>query len=187
MTSQDAKHIFHFEKPPITEVVIGVQFNTYPHYDEVKSLFFERYSTFNQYLEQNQLGIVEPIQYEITYVNHIPYGEALNGLAGLGRVFPDLQWRGDGERFLPDPTACNLNFQFDLPERAGRLHVAIRSATHNFDQMPLILLELTVRGMASDVSTEAMQSWFNMGREWIVRGFSDLTNREVQSKLWGKA
>jgi uncharacterized protein (TIGR04255 family) len=161
--------------------------DTYPHYQEVRSKFFECFSTFNQFLSENQLGQVEPNQYELTYVNHIPYYEELKGLRHLGRVFPDFRWRADTDRFLPEPTACNLALQFDLPDQAGRLHVATRSAIRNSDKMPLVLLELTVRGMAQDVSLEAMKSWFDLAREWIVKGFADLTDEQVQVSLWGKA
>ncbi len=30
----------------------------------------------------------------------------------------------------------------------------------------------------------SVKEWFALSREWIVRGFSDLTNSDVQSKVW---
>ncbi len=48
--------------------------------------------------------------------------------------------------------------------------------------MPLFLVELTVRGIPKDKSVETMWQWFDLAREWIVRGFTDLTGQEMHSR-----
>ncbi len=73
-----------------------------------------------------------------------------------------------------------------LPDEAGRLHVTIRHAKPRDSGLPLILLDLTVRGIGSDKSLDGMAEWFDLAREWIVRGFSDLTGGDVQKNVWRK-
>jgi hypothetical protein len=45
-------------------------------------------------------------------------------------------------------------------------------------------LDLTVRGIGSHRSFDDMKEWFNIARVWIVRGFTDLTTDEMQTKVW---
>jgi hypothetical protein len=40
--------------------------------------------------------------------------------------------------------------------------------------------------MGKDKSPEGMWTWFDLAREWIVRGFTDLTGEEVQKQIWRK-
>jgi hypothetical protein len=49
---------------------------------------------------------------------------------------------------------------------------------------PLLVAELTVRGIGPDRSVEGMWSWFDLAREWIVRGFADVTGPDVQQNIW---
>ncbi len=158
----------------------------YPHYYEVKQKFHERYETFVRFLSDNEIGELEPSQYEMTYVNHIPQGAGWDDLRDLGRVFPDFVWRGSAGRFLSRPSACNLSVSFDLPEKTARLHTNIRSGIRRDDRRPLLLFELTVRGLPDDLSPAAMLRWFDVAREWIVRSFDDLTGDEVQKRYWRK-
>ncbi len=45
--------------------------DSYPRYEQVFEMFAGHLSTFRKFLEENKLGIMEPLQYEMTYVNHI--------------------------------------------------------------------------------------------------------------------
>ncbi|HKZ42650.1 MAG TPA: hypothetical protein VJ044_16925, partial [Candidatus Hodarchaeales archaeon] len=100
-----------------------------------------------------------------------------------GELFPDFVWRNEQMRFLRNVELVNWNTTFVLPNRTGRLHVAIRSGTRRQDSKPLILFELTARGIDRN-NPSRMSAWFKMAHEWIVRGFSDLTSKEVQEKIW---
>ena len=160
--------------------------DNYPRYKEVKRLFRERHASFVEFLTENQLGGIDPLQYEMTYVNHIVQDEGWSNLEDIGNVFPDFPWKLDEGRFLPVPPSRNLRLSFDLPDNVGRLHVTIRNGVRRNDKKDVLLFELTVRGMPPDTSTEAMWSWFDLAREWIVRGFVDLTNVETQKIVWRK-
>ena len=155
----------------------------YPRYHSVIDMFRDRLSSFESFLEENKLGVVEPIQYEMTYVNHIPQGDGWTTMNEIGAVFPDFAFREE-QRFLPEPEGINWRTTFVLPDHAGRLYVTIRRVVRRDSELPMLLLELTVRGIGEDKSRQGMREWFDLARQWIVCGFADLTGQEVQKSVW---
>jgi uncharacterized protein (TIGR04255 family) len=158
--------------------------DAYPRYHFVIGQFKEKLALFKQFVLQNNLGAVEALQYEMTYVNHIAKGEGWNDFTELGSVFRDHRWHGQEGRFLPPIEHLNLRTTFLLPERKARLHVSIRDGRRQDDSRPLLLFELTVRGFPGDQSADARWQWFDIAREWIVKGFTDLTAPEIQKNVW---
>ena len=119
-------------------------------------------------------------QYELTYVNHIPVGDGWETLADIGSVFRDLTW-AESHDFLPAPEGLQWQSQFRMPNTSGRLHVKINKGVRRTDSKSLLLCELTARGIDAEKS---MSEWFELGREWIVRGFTDLTTDFAHRELW---
>lgn len=156
----------------------------YPRYPQVIELFKDRLSQFESFLKENDLGIIEPTQYEMTYINHIPQGDGWTTLNDIRDVLPDFAIRANEDRFLPEPEGINWRTSFVLPDGAGRLHVTIRHAKLRDSGLPVLSLDLTARGIGSEKSPEGMAGWFDLAREWIVRGFTDLTGEEVQRNIW---
>jgi hypothetical protein len=120
---------------------------------------------------------------EVTYINHIVQGEGWNGLETIGEMFPDVAWRQQ-RSFLPPPESILWKASFPLPDQLGRLHVAVRHAIRRHDSKPVLLCELTARGTPSTIEERALREWLLLGREWIVRGFADLTGADVQKNIW---
>jgi uncharacterized protein (TIGR04255 family) len=156
----------------------------YPRYPQVIKLFKDRLSQFESFLRENDLGVIEPHQHEMTYINHIPQGDGWSTLNEIGKVFPGFSLRAIEHRFLPEPEGISWRTSFVLPDEAGRLHVTIRHAMLRDSNLPVLLLDLTVRGIGRDKSPEGMANWFDLAREWIVRGFADLTGDEIQKNIW---
>jgi uncharacterized protein (TIGR04255 family) len=159
----------------------------YPRFPVVVSeIFRTRLTEFQHFLDEHQLGTVEPLQYELTYINHIPQGENWTSLRDVGQVFSDVSWDSSRDRFLPEPETIHWKTSFQLPERSGRLHVSIRSAHRLPDKTPLLVLELTARGIGQDHSLDGVWAWFQTAREWIVRAFADLADDQLQQTVWGR-
>ena len=162
----------------------------YPHYEKVIKLFNQHFATFLTFLKDNELGAVEPLQFEMTYINHIPQSEGWKTLNDFSTVFPDFPWHLDDpwekgrKRFLPSPNGRNFRLNFTFPDESGRLHVTIRNGVRRVDNRPVLLLELTVRGIGVENSIEGMNGWFDVAHEWIVRGFSDICGKGMQDKVW---
>ncbi len=158
----------------------------YPHYANVIEKFRAQLDCFESFLRENNIGTIEPLQYELTYVNHILKDEGWSSLRDLGNVFPDFQWRTKGKRFLVEYEGINWATNFRLPNQKGRLHARIRHGIRKQDQRPMLLLDLTARGIEKNSKRESMWDWFEMAHEWIVCGFSELTGFDVQKKNWGR-
>ena len=155
----------------------------YPRYDSLIQAFQEHLSKFDNFLVQSEIGKVEPVQYELTYVNKIPQGETWKTFEDIGKIFPDYAWRTHSQRFLSEPETINWITTFELPDEIGRLYVVIRN-TIDEEKNPLLLFELTVRGIGSYSSYESMKSWFDIAHEWVVQAFADLTAETIQTEIW---
>lgn len=155
----------------------------YPRYHAVVQQFRSRLVGFERFVQDHELGTLRPLQYELTYVNHIPRGGKIRTLADIGRLFPDFGWQAREGRFLPSPNGINWRTTMDLPGQKGRLHATIRSVSQTGGSS-IMLFELTARGFPGDSSPESMWAWFDLGHEWIVRGFADLTGPEFHRDVW---
>jgi len=152
----------------------------YPRYPTVIKLFKDKLGRFEAFLSENEFEKLQIVQYEMSYINHIWMGEEWNNLSEIGKVFPDFSFRATTERFLPGPETINWRTSFLLPNKSGRLHLTIRNGKRRSDHKPMIIMDLTVRGFHEG----GMKKWFDTAREWIVRGFADLTGRDIQDKVW---
>lgn len=156
----------------------------YPRFPNVKAEYLSILRGFRKYLNARKLEAPKPRQYELTYINHIYQGEGWDSYSEISKVFPDFAWRDKKRRFLPDYEALNWRTVFPLPASSGRLHTVLRSAKRRTDGRPLIVFELTARGFPGDDTERAMWRWFDMAHEWIVKGFTDLTDERVQQDIW---
>jgi uncharacterized protein (TIGR04255 family) len=154
----------------------------YPRYPKVIEMFKSMLSLFEFFLHENKFEKLTPLQYEMTYINHIVEGKGWSKLSEIGKVLPDFSFRQNPKRFLPDPEIINWRTSFLLPDEAGRMHVTIRNGSRKEGGEPLLLLDLTVRGLGNG----DMESWFNLARKWIVCGFADLTGDKIQKEIWGR-
>ncbi len=154
----------------------------YPRYDSLIETFQEHLANFYDFLAEAELGEVQPLQYELTYVNEIPQGKAWLTLEDIGKIFPDISWKKSSQRFLTCPQNISWATVFELPDQLGRLHTSVKSVILN--ERLTLLFELTVRGIGSFTSRDTSQDWFNTAHEWIVYAFADLTDKETQANVW---
>ncbi len=157
----------------------------YPRFGPCYERFLNYRTQFEGFCADAGLKVPAPNQYELTYVNHVDKGEFWNSLEQIGSIFPDLAWRGERE-FLGVPKVLSWSAAFDMPESAGRLHASVKLARRKSDNKELLILELTARGFINDSNATTEKDWFLLGREWIVRGFADLTHMDIQNQVWGR-
>jgi uncharacterized protein (TIGR04255 family) len=157
----------------------------YPRYGKVIGHFKEYLDKFRTFLKAAGLGEIKPLQYELTYVNQLLVGDSWNSPKGIHDIFPDLAWR-DNHVFLPNPEAFSFNLSFSMPDECGRLHVAATTGLRQSDNRTVVQLNLTARGMSKDRNIEGAAGWFDVAREWIVKGFTDLISERMQKDVWGR-
>jgi uncharacterized protein (TIGR04255 family) len=158
--------------------------NLYPRYPHVIKNFEAVLNTVSNFFNEFELGELNPIECELSYINHIPKGQGWNTIDDLPRIFSDFVWCQATGRFLPNPINIAWQTGFLLPEKKGRLIISLKQATRTDDKTPLFVLELKAIGLAESTSKEAIRGWFDIAHEWIVRGFNDLTTSEIQKLVW---
>lgn len=155
----------------------------YPRYNHVINNFENVLSTIVDFFPKFKLGELKPLEYELSYINHIPKGQGWNTIDDLPKVFSDFLWKKTKKRFLPNPQNVAWETRFALPEQKGHLIVSLKQATRTEGKVPLMVLELKTRGLSESTSKESIREWFDLAHEWIVRGFTDLITTEIQ-KIW---
>ena len=152
----------------------------YPRYPEIRRTFLERWSGFLEFVDANGLGPLSPTQYEITYVNHIPEGTLWGENDGISKVFP---WLNPKTNFVVGAPAVENALHYPLPQCQGRLHATTRVGIRVTDRKKVLSFELTARGAPAE--SQDLATWFDNGREAIVRSFVDLTGPEAHA-VWAK-
>lgn len=157
----------------------------YPKFPEVSRKFWSAWHSFLEFCDKRSICRPEINQLEITYINLIPSGEGWTTIKDVGSVFVPLQWR-DKNAFLPEPETLQWKAAFGLPDKQGRLHISISYAIRQIDNRPSWLCEITTRGRPKACDEKTLDTWFEMGHEWIVKGFSELAPIQFQNDVWGR-
>ena len=157
----------------------------YPRYGHLAKNFEKIINNIVNFFKEFKFGDLEPTEFELTYINHIPKGEGWDTINDLPKIFSDLVWNYDKRRFLPNPQRVAWHVGFLLPEDNGNLIVSLNHAIRKEDKVPLLVLELKTIGTKQLDGKEAIRGWFDLAREWIVRGFTDITTSKIQ-KIWGR-
>ena len=159
----------------------------YPRYKSVRGHFEEHFRSFMTFVEEHDLGDVKPKRCDITYVNHIPLDDTVISFGDLHEAFSLCAW--PKMVFLPKPDHARSSMQFvirdDMDKFAGRLTVDVKPAYRRVDGRRVIVLTMTARGNPIGAGVGGTLAFFDLGREWIVRGFADLTTAPMH-ELWGR-
>ncbi len=157
--------------------------DAYPRYDQtIRPAFESEWRRFCEFLTSSRISEPKIAQCEVTYVNHIVQGEGWGSSADLPKVLPCWSGANSGD-FLPVPESVVLNANYVLPNQQGRLHITTEPAIRQVDAKEVLQLTLSVRGRPVSSSLADVMKWFDLGREWVVRGFADFTSSPMH-KLW---
>jgi uncharacterized protein (TIGR04255 family) len=171
----DPEHFFHNWRKITGDEI-------YPRYHDVKTEFLCLWKDYLLFCKETVSEEVKVNQWEVTYVNHIDKNKGWNNFKDLGNIF--AQWSGmSTENYLPVPETLELKQTYAFTEQQGRLHVVLQPAIRRRDSKECLLLKLTARGRLDSSEVETLSDHLDMGREWIVRGFTDLTTPNAH-KLW---
>lgn len=159
--------------------------DSYPSYDNIRGPFEGDLKLVEHFLEENQLGSLQPTQCEVTYVNHI--------ILGNGKTHADVSailrnWHEPTREFLPRVEDAKLAWRYEIRDGksfVGRLHISFQPAYRSSDgkATELFLMTLTARGKPLGDGIGGALAFLDLGHEWIVRGFADLTTPEMH-QVW---
>ncbi|MBP7861672.1 TIGR04255 family protein [bacterium] len=156
----------------------------YPRYRNVSAEFFARFEEFERFLKNFDIGSLDPLEYELTYVNHIPLGDcwdSLDDLSGVLKSFKAKSWKTEK---LNELRGFSWTSNYELPDANGLLISKVQSAVRNSDKKKFLQFSIIARGIDKNRSVAQMKPWFDLAHEWIVDGFSDLTSDAIQDNVW---
>ncbi|MDP1795471.1 MAG: TIGR04255 family protein, partial [Acidimicrobiales bacterium] len=155
----------------------------YPRYPAVEERFLRYVRMLVEFLEVNGVGDVGPTQCEVTYINHITLAP--------GASFDDVLTltSATSHEFLPAPAQHRhvVVYPMTTPtgDRFGRLHIASAPGVRRTDNVPILGLNLTARGFPLGHGEDGILGFMRLGREWVVRGFADVTSARMH-EIWGR-
>lgn len=158
----------------------------YPRYGKVVEGFKQAIRKFRGFIAAERMGELRPRQYEMSYVNHFPRGEGWTGFDDVSALMPGLSWPPQESGLLERPSSFLLNATLPLKTGTGNLYATVQNATAMGSGLPVIILDLTVRGRAAVSEEDAMWQWFSCAHDAIVRTFVELTDEDVQREVWGR-
>ena len=131
---------------------------TYPHYPEMIDRFMESFAVLEKFVAELGLGVIQPVVYEMTYINHMAQGAGWETIDDLPKVFRDFSWTKDENRYLPRPANVSWQAAFELPDGGGRFSAKLNQAKRSADSPMFLLLELTARGIGQDKTPGAARN-----------------------------
>lgn len=156
----------------------------YPRYEQrLRPRFEHLFDLFIGFLYERKLAVPNVQQCEVSYVNHIPRGASWQTPEDWRRVFTVFGTTSD-RKFLPKAEGGTFGLSYLMPDNRGRLRVSVSPAVKRGDSALVLQFNLTARIKPTGQSRDALLEALDLGREWVVRGFKDLTTFQMHQE-WG--
>ena len=160
----------------------------YPGLDSIVNDFEKHFRCFEDFM-MTQGEPIKQLQYELTYLDHIPRGAGWKNLGDLGLILDLLIAKGGEDHFLDGAEDVDWRTSFQLSTDA-RLSVTIRNRILQ-QTKEVLQVEWTARGPLNLSSDNAAmlppsRKWFKLVREPIRQKFTNLFSEETQTQMWGK-
>lgn len=154
---------------------------TYPRYEPLRAAFEAKYRDLERAITDLQIGALVPTQCQIDYINPI---EPPRGVEHTDDVL--TVWKPEySDGFLGEPDLVRLiqahTIRSDRSFR-GRLYISSEPARSPAGQLAIVLA-LTARGGPLGEGLAGVLAFFDLGRDWIVRGFASVTTSQMH-QVW---
>lgn len=157
----------------------------YARWPSRRTAFSTWYEALSKFLGEEGLDVPVPVQCEVTYINHIVAGDTWKSHGELHRI---LRIVAPPAEFDLVEEQRSMTAQFLMAkdgEPWGRLHVKAQPAFRREDDRPVVVLELTARGIPQGTSLPGILTFLDAGRDAIVTGFAAITAPEMHTE-WGR-
>jgi uncharacterized protein (TIGR04255 family) len=158
----------------------------YPRYaKDLRSKFIDEWTTFNKFLEDQKIDAPVVQQCEVTYVNHIQQDDWKT--ASEAADLFSFWCRKGTDGFLPEPESTSATGTFLMPDQAGRLHFNMQRVIKLKDdeQEHAVQLQIYAVNKPKSSAIDDIMKQLDIGHDWVVRGFADLTSARAH-ELWGR-
>jgi uncharacterized protein (TIGR04255 family) len=159
---------------------------TYPHYETLRASLIDDFRTFASFAGETGWRTLAPRQCEVTYVNHVRVPGPEGSHSSVARVLRCFSELGGG--FLPKSEDSRFAIRYPIrvgSQFKGRLIVTVQPAYVIETGEEILNLSLVARGAPLGTGLDGSLAFLDLGHEWIVRGFTELTTEEMHT-FWGR-
>jgi len=159
---------------------------SYPRYPILKERFIRDFNSFQGALQHNGIGEVRVNQCEVTYVNIVPIGGGANEPCDLGDVITVFMRPKGGDFGDFEEATVSMRYLLGAQDAPiGRLYVEATPVMRAVDNSAAIRVTLTARGRPTSDGLEGILEFFDIARQSIVQGFTNLTTDKMHEQ-WGR-
>jgi len=158
------------------------QTTEYQHYDNVRPRFERDWKAFSEFLSDENLGSIDVVQCEVTYINHLVRGQDWETFEDVSKVF--RVWSGGNVGTLKASQMASFMVAYDLPKSLGRLQVVVQPGIRKTDSKEIIQFGLTATLKSDGSGLPEILAALDSGHVAVVTGFRDFTTAEMHSH-WG--
>lgn len=151
--------------------------NPYVRYERLRNDFLELWARYSDFVEKQTGQALQPIRYELTYINFMAESEESDSFTLAKRTFRSFALpSSEGEA----PQIFNCQLKSELAKDLGSLSVGAGTANTN-DGRKGLRLELSVRSKNGEENP--FVSWADNAHDVIVSSFKDMTTAEMHA-VW---
>jgi uncharacterized protein (TIGR04255 family) len=165
----------------------GSQDAQYPRYASVRESFLRELLTFRDFIAEHGLGHIAPRLAELTYVNHLRTSGGGSPHAAIDSFVTFLRPL-EMPSFLPPAEDGRIAMRFPIivnGDFLGRLTVSVQPAYVIQSKEPVLNLTLVAKGRPRERTIEGVLEFLDLGHEWIVRAFTEITTPQMH-QTWGR-
>ncbi|MGH8902786.1 MAG: TIGR04255 family protein [Egibacteraceae bacterium] len=159
----------------------AAEHTVYPRYRELRPRLEDELRLFDDFLEDEKLGQLTPVQCEITYLNPVGLAKHPATLPPIERVV--APWSGRyTDDFLPPPEETMVSSRYRIvheDQMCGSLYIRARPYWRQGDDATVLMLELVARGRPFGQGIEGAFTFLDLAHQWIVQGFVSFTTSEM--------
>lgn len=155
----------------------------YPGFSSIWDTFEKYYNCFYQIINNIDIGIVKPLQYELTYIDQLWKGDGWNTLSEISKIYDIFLDFQKNELFWSEVESLTFRTSFWNTDLNSRLYLTIRDRTKIPEEKQTLQTDFTMRGFPED-SDCTMKDWFELAREQIRQKFICLFTENIQTQIW---
>ena len=154
----------------------------YPSYKTLIRDFEETFELLGGFAEENNLGSLQPNQWEITYVDSFPQSEHWQTPADWHSVLPGLF----GTISATQDSGLQLEhraaeWSLEIAPKLGRLHINAQLGFLPECSQSSLLLNLTARGPVGPPGKASLREGLDLGHRVSVKEFLGMVSKQVQT------
>ena len=157
----------------------------YPGFSTIFAGFKDFYTRFRENLNNQGIGEIIPLQYELSYINQLMHGDGWDTLGDIGKIYQMFADSQQLDSFWSGAESVILQTSFPISDVQGRLHFAISNRIKMPEQRQTLQTDFTVRGFPENTESE-MITWFKSARDQIIEKFASMFTEDIQTQVWGR-